>query len=206
MAKNPVLRVYRDDVADLRFKVEGGLHYFKSNSKPYFSLTANGWDRGSEFGGCCHDVILKRFPDLADFAALHLSDIDGNPTYADANGWYNLAGYFDGAGERYHVGNSERHFPCVAPADKPWKTTEFRKPTKDECLAIWAEYLRIPVAQAKIAADDIARVWNWPDMKAAHKVFVEAQHPRWKAEAEACIAKHGLRVYGDPWPAGEAVV
>jgi hypothetical protein len=23
--------------------------------------------------------------------------------------------------------------------------------------------------------------------------------PRWKAEADACIARHGLRVYGDPW-------
>jgi hypothetical protein len=31
-------------------------------------------------------------------------------------------------------------------------------------------------------------------------MFVDTQRPRWKAEAEACIAKHNLRVFGDEWP------
>ena len=129
----------------LTFTVEGGLHYIKGNSAPYFSLTANGCDNGSKFGGCCHDVILRHFQQLADLAALHLSDIDGVPNHADANGWYYLAGYFGGAGQAYHVGNSNQHFG-----------TEYRRPTQDECLAIWAKHARIPVAEAKEAAEKIA--------------------------------------------------
>jgi hypothetical protein len=203
MNKDPVLAVYVGPGAKrerMTFRVEGGLHYMRGNSAPYFSLTASGFDHGSEFGGCCHDVILKHYPKFADLAALHLSDIDGVPMHAEANGWYDLAGYFGGAGERYHVGNSKRHFPIEAPADKPWMNTEYREPTQDECLQIWAEHCRIDIDTARRAAAEIAVKWNWPDMRKAHAAFIEAQKPRWKAEADACIAKHNLVVYGDPWP------
>ena len=187
----------------LVFKVEGGLHYIKGNSAPYFSLTCSGYDHGSEFGGCDHEIILKHFPKFADLAALHLSDIDGRPSYSEANGWYNLAGYFGGdgryQGERYHVGNSKRHFPIEPPADKPWSNTEYREPTREECLQIWADYVRVDIETARAVADAIAAKWNWPDMKAAHATWIVSQHARWKAEADACIAKHGLVVYGDQW-------
>ena len=202
MSKDPILRsktftVGKDKVSLTAF---GGLHYLQGNKLPYFSLTGDQrLNSREDCCGCIHEVILKHWPELADFVALHLSDIDGVPTYAVANGWYHLAGYFGGAGERYHVGNSDRTFPVEPPADKPWQTTEHRKPTKDECLQIWADYMRLPIEEARVVAAEIAKSWNYPDMKAAHAVFVEAQRPRWKQEAEACIAKHGLVVYGDRW-------
>lgn len=200
MQRDPVLARFDDGKPKgkrLLFTVHGGVHYIRGNSAPYFSITAAGYDCGSEFGGCCHEIILKHFPKFADLVALHLSGIDGMPMHADSNGWYDLAGYFGGAGERYHVGNRERHFPIEPPADKPWQNTEYRKPTREECLQIWAEHMRIDLQTAKDAAEAIAAKWNWPDMKAAHAAFVEMQRPRWRQEAADCIKRHGLVVYGD---------
>lgn len=195
---NPVLRTKA--WVDGQMRVEGGLRYIKGNSAPYFSLTALTWRNGREdSGGCLHDLILGFYPELADLVALHLSDINGRPMHAAANGWYQLAGFFDGAGEQYHGGNSERRFPCAAPADKPWQTTESRKPTKEECLQIWADHCRITIEQAREAALIIAAKWNYPDMKAAHAEFIELQSDRWAQEAKACVAKHKLVVYGDQW-------
>ena len=75
-----------------RIKVTACLHYIKGNSAPYFSVTAEGFNRrGREtFGGCCHDEILKYWPGLAPVIALHLSDDNGAPMYASANGLYHL--------------------------------------------------------------------------------------------------------------------
>lgn len=190
MQNGPVLAKFKGE--SLVFKVEGGLHFIKGNGKPYFSLTASGYDHGSAFGGCCHEVILEHFPQFADLAALHLSDIDGIPMHAEANAWYQLAGYFGGAGQEYHAGNSKRH--CAG---------EYREPNATECLQSWADYIRIPIDQAKAIADQFAAKWNWPDMRAAHRAWIAAQAERWKAEADACIAKHGLIVFGDDWEAGK---
>ena len=77
--------------------------------------------------------------------------------HAVENGWYSLAGALDGFGARYHAGNSKRHFPCEAPADKPWQTTEYREPTVDECLQIFADHCRINIAEARRIK---ARVWR----------------------------------------------
>lgn len=60
-----------------------------------FSITATGYrkEKGRwvlEFGGCCHDEILKRFPEFAPFVALHLSSSKGVPMYAVENGRYIL--------------------------------------------------------------------------------------------------------------------
>lgn len=202
MKDDPVLaRFYNGKKGRERvvFKVEGGLHYIRGNRAPYFSLTASGWDCGSEIGGCCHEMILKHFPDFADLAAMHLSDIDGSPSYAESNGWYHLAGALGGAGERYHVGNSERHFPVTPPADKPWANTEYRFPTQDECVQLFADYIRVPLEQAQAIVVDVQGKWNWPDMRTRWRTICEEQRPRWKREADACIAKHSLAVYGDPW-------
>jgi hypothetical protein len=169
--------------------VYGGLHYIRGNSAPHFSLTCwahrKGFPNQCERGGADHDLILKLYPELADVAALHLSDIDGEPMHAEANGWYWLAGALGGMGERYHGGNSE-----------PRKS-------EGECLAIFARHCRITEDEAMTirwaafaAGPDHAReVWqaNERDM-----------HARWKREAEAAIEKHGLVVYGDPWQREEA--
>lgn len=45
-----------------------------------------------ESGGCLHDEIAKHFPEFRPFIALHLSDWEGSPMYAVANGFYWLTG------------------------------------------------------------------------------------------------------------------
>ena len=181
----------------LSFRVEGGLHYLKGNNKPYFSLTytehRKGFPNQCYSGGAGHDKILKYFPRFADLAALHLSDIDGVPMHAEANGWYWLSGYLGGMGEEYHGGSGQ-----------------FGK-TPEQCLEIFARHCRISIEEARALADKCreAKLPNgWgADVhcaKASRDVWraaCEAMRPRWKAEADACIANHKLAIYGDAWQA-----
>jgi hypothetical protein len=186
------------------FRVEGGLHMIRGNHAPYFSLTywahRKGHPNQSWSGGAGHDVILSLWPDLADLAALHLSDIDGVPMHAEANGWYQLAGAMGGMGQRYHAGNSE-----------PIRT-------ETECLQAFARHCRIDMNEAYAIRSAVQRAYAAalnPDgdllttvearavaptaARAEWGRIMEAMRPRWKREAEECIARHGLIVYGDPW-------
>lgn len=190
----------------MSFKVEGGLHYLRGNDKPYFSLTytahRKGFPNQCYSGGAGHDTILKYFPQFADLAALHLSDIDGVPTHAIANGWYWMAGALGGGGERYHGGNQMMSFPVTPPAGRPWANSEYRNPTADETLAIFAKHARIDIYAATILRDNIRSVLDTNGRERAKEVlagYLEEKKPDWKAEAEACIAKYNLQVYGDKW-------
>lgn len=63
-----------------------------------FSITANVYELNctrwiNTMGGCCHDEILKVFPEFADFVSLHLSNVHGQPMYAESNGHYLLTKY-----------------------------------------------------------------------------------------------------------------
>lgn len=67
------------------------------NGHQDFSITATFWgvgkvrnDRNMICGGCCHDEILKHFPKFAQFVKLHLSDYNGVPMHAVANGFYHM--------------------------------------------------------------------------------------------------------------------
>ncbi len=190
-----------------RMTVWGGLHYIRGNAAPHFSLTQSTWRNSrEECFGASHEAILARFPQFADLAALHLSDIDGQPTHAIANGWYNLAGcYPDAFGECYHRGNSELNMPATAPPDKPWQNYEHRKPTGDECLAFFADHCRISLAEAATIRDQVhdkamaSRDNRNAVARAALAEIMATMLPRWKAEADACITAHKLTVYGDRW-------
>jgi hypothetical protein len=210
---------------NLTVRVIGGLHYIKGNSLPYFSLTKEehrkGFPNQCQSFGCDHETILKYFPKFADLAALHLSDIDGVPMHAEGNGWYNLAGALsENGGQQYHVGNSQRHFPKPEGAERrgEWDNTDYRYPTQDEALAIFAEYVRTDIETAKTLRDyivarfdeRIAHENNRPESERRSRQevwkivrdeyfrpWIEAQKTRWKNEADACIAKHDLKIYGD---------
>jgi hypothetical protein len=176
----------------LTFRVEGGLEYLRGNAAPYFTLTytshRKGFPNQCYSGGAGHETIARWYGDrFDDLAALHLSDIDGVPMHAEPNGWYWLAGALGGAGKAYHGGNGS---PSRTPA---------------ECLATLARHLRITPDEAEaLRAEASAEYTHNPDgWEAARATFglrLDDMRPRWKAEADAAIAKYGLRVFGDQWP------
>lgn len=143
------------------------------NQSPYFSATAE--ERNPRTGrieacGAMHDAILAAAPELADFVALHLSDVDGLPLHAKANGYYWLAGALGGLGERYHGGNS-------SPERSP-----------EECLKVFADYMRITPEQADALID--AFRGGKGAVREQFEAWADAQRPRWKLEADAVIAKY----------------
>lgn len=160
--------------------IEFGLCYIKGNELPYFSVTASGKPKkggGGEFGGCCHELVLDVAPDLAPLIDLHLSDINGAPMHADANGWYWMAGHLGGLGQTYHGCNGDR------------------PKSSDEALEIFAKHARVSTNEARGLAVFLLDTLNLDGPHAARQAFsiwIAAQRPRWKAEAEKAIADFGL--------------
>lgn len=177
MGRAPVLAKYDDD--EMRMRVLGGLHYIKGNQRPHFSLTASGFDKRqrSEFGGCCHDEILSLFPQFADLAALHMSDIDGVPMHVLENGFYSLGGtHWRGP----HYKMAAKHFRI----------------TEDEARTLPRSYFGDDFSET----DGFLGTGYAERAKVRLAEWIETQKPRWKQEAETCIIAHNLVVYGDPWP------
>lgn len=184
--------------SNVSFRVVAQLHQL-GDQKPYFSVTGTIWkgtgvytDRSDIAGGCLHVDIAKYFPTLKPIIALHLSDEDGVPMHAEANSFYQLAGsvghHF---GEQYHGGNSERHFPITPAPETQWRDMEYRMPTKDECLTITAEYLRISEDQVRAIREEVIQAFDMGGnaaAKARWAQFVDTLRPQWKAEAEAGLA------------------
>jgi hypothetical protein len=196
---DPILAVaaWTEDNKQYRLKVKGGLHYMRGNSKPYFSLTADEYENGRDVaGGCMHDDIEAHFPGrFTDLIRMHLSSSDGVPLHVLENGYYSLSGALGGAGERFHGGNGTPNH------------------TEAECLQIFADHCRIPVAEAQAIADDVRAAWGpmseegispWStsDYKRGREVWrqrCEAMRERWGREAVECIQRHKLKLYGEPW-------
>lgn len=143
----------------------------KGNEHAYFSAT--GEERNERTGridacGAMHETILARFPELADFVALHLADQNGQPLHAEGNGYYWLAGALGGLGEKYHGSNGSH--------------------SVEQCLKIFAEYVRITPEQADALIDSFKG--GQATVRAQFAAWVEQQSPRWKAEADRAIAKY----------------
>lgn len=171
-----------EDGTRVALVVQFGLHYIRGNRMPYFSITADVYENGRwTAGGCCHELIAERLPELRDVIALHLCSMDGSPMYAESNGWYWLAGVVD-VGERFHGGNGSD------------------AKSADECLRIFADHVRIPKAEAAHIIGRFAKQVKDEGRDAARKAFgawIDTQRPRWKEEANALIRKYGFGIYGD---------
>lgn len=176
-----------------------GLDYCQGNAQSHWAVTAwfCGQDRNGhqvEHGGCCHDVILKIRPELAPFVALHLSDADGAPMHAVANGWYAMAGAMNGAGETYHAGNGKvQHWKPDGSFDG------YRESTPEECLIQCANHLRITRQQAANLRDECLALVTHNDPESfgykngcrkAKEYFAErvnAMRPRWAQESAEAL-------------------
>lgn len=84
-----------------RLDVEYGFHLLGGNRSPYFSITGTvrrigttgapvGRDGGFERGGCLHDEIAERCPDLVPLIRWHLSDTSALPMHYVANAAYRM--------------------------------------------------------------------------------------------------------------------
>lgn len=164
--------------------VTAGLSHLRGNARPYFSVTADiAYSRAhSPRGcGCMHDEVLKYWPTLAPVVALHLCDDTGMPMHAEANGWYSLAGYYR-TDDTYHAGNSPRQIY------KDGVYIGHRLPTPDECLAQFAEHVRVSVDDART----LAQTWECrEDWHASRRWFGEwltTQTERYATEARNACA------------------
>lgn len=162
--------------------------------EPYFSLQGeelNPRRRGNQVVccGCMHNDLVKKWPDLAPLARIHLSHQDGVPMYAVENGWYWLEGVAGGFGSEFHGASGAG------------------AKSREECLAILSDHFRITLDEARdlveqirnvparqYGADDFGVRRNNRQHKAALAAWVEARRPIWKLEAEQLIARFGLEV------------
>jgi len=149
---------------------------------PYFSITADGYQRC----GCLHEEILQYRADLKMFVDLHLSNLNGIPMHAEANGWYWLAK------------------ACGIP--QRWEPEQ----SAEKCLQIFREHVRLSFCddivfsiqkeymngwqsvateefvsarceeeRAKVGAEKARKLWG---------KICEGMKDRWKREADAALA------------------
>lgn len=76
------------------------------NGKASFSITGEiylveGDNMTLESCGCCHDEIVKQFPELKQFIKLHLCDYDGMPMYPVSNGTYLIKNESEDKAKKY---------------------------------------------------------------------------------------------------------
>lgn len=140
------------------------------NQKPYFSLTGRVVENGREsVSGAIHDEILKAFPQLADIAALHLSDIDGKPMHSFENGKY-WAGF-----TKYQDANS-KHLSDL------WRISQ------DDAAGLLYDSLNAQSQDIEVETGEIVLE------ETLLKEFHDRQIPRWKQEADAVIRKYALEI------------
>ena len=143
------------------------------NQKPYFSLTGRIVENGREYvSGAIHKEILAAFPQLADIAALHLSDIDGKPMHSFENGKY-WAGF-----TKWEEANS-KHLSSL------WRISQ------DDAAGLLYDALNAQSQNIEVETGDIILE------ETLLKEFHDNQIERWKQEADAAIKKHTLELVAD---------
>jgi hypothetical protein len=87
------------------FSVTGEIYMARSNAS---GAARQRMGRESDYSGAIGDELARIMPEIAPIAALHLSDPDGAPTHAEANGWYWYSSY-DGQGT-HPIGDSRSDY------------------------------------------------------------------------------------------------
>jgi len=171
MKTNNLTYTFTHNTPRERVTVKASLNDECRNGHSHFSLTCSAEElsRGrwvDSFGGCAHQEILKRFPDVPELrllASMHLSESDGVPMHAFSNAFYWFCGLFaDGLGNQYHGGSGRDG------------------KSREKCREILTGHLRATPAQ--IDALIAAQPRNYAEMKfQIEKLgFIE----QWKAEAD----------------------
>lgn len=108
MKTNNLKHVVSVNNEQVNAKIEIRLNDECNNGHQDFAITATFWevgkgriDRNYIMGGCCHEEILKYFPEFKIFVDLHLSDCKGRPTHAVANGIYHFENTSFEVGKNY---------------------------------------------------------------------------------------------------------
>jgi hypothetical protein len=158
---------------------------------PYFSLTGEEYEKRRLVScGCMHDRLLEIWPDLKPIADLHLSDIDGVPMHAKANGWYWLEGSFNGLGSRFHGASGDSG---KSPQECFRIFKEHGRFSDNYALVIWRELKSLKDHYAEMGEPTKAL----DAMKARWADICADQRPRWKKEAQETIEKFDLEVVDD---------
>lgn len=152
------------------------LHHHPGGQDPHFSVTcevstnASRRKRDIEAGGCMHELAEKYWPECAAVVRMHLSSaLDGSPMYAEANGFYFLAGMFsDGLGKRFHAGNGA-----------PSRCTL-------ECAKLFADHMRLSLDEAHDASKRI--VGHVTGAEDGMHAECERMAPRWKRDRDVALA------------------
>lgn len=142
--------------------------------KPYFSITGEIYHKGKPMTdrnmiscGCVHEDILKVAPELKPLVDIHLSDMDGVPMHAEANGWYWLA---------KAAGVTQKYEPDQAP---------------DKCLEIFADHCRISKEESAEIIPCMSKIHlsgkSAEDTRIIWSNICENMKPRWKKEAEKAL-------------------
>jgi len=149
--------------------VEANLTLHKiGNQLPYFSLTGRAVVDGIEaYSGAIHEEILAAFPELEDAAAMHLSDINGQPIHSFDNG-------------KYWAGFTKWQNPNAKALAKLWRIGEKRaEGLLFDALALQSQEIQEDTGEFIHSATLL-------------KEFHDRQLPRWKQEAEHIIKKYNL--------------
>lgn len=213
--KEPVIRKAENTNGYRLIEVYGGLHMIRGNKAPYFSITGSFW-REYNFNphnpdecGCCHELIVKLWPELRPLTALHLSDHNGQPMYAVENGWYYLAADLPGhGGQQYYWNRSERAGMEVCADHLRIGMVEMEE-IKRRVIekAEWEGKERWKAGDDEVAGDipmedktyRPSPLYHWKSGKMLFGDIVNGMRSRWKREADATIKEFGLVVYGDHW-------